>query len=165
MVRADSPVWSLRRSRLPGNRGCPGTAPEPLQMTNDFGKLIQRPPDTTQILGVRDDHLDAEHAFAFAIDLQNQLAIVNLEDRQVIGRSLDHDSPAGSILYTSSAMGPVTIAEDGFDPIQIERNSAPVDERLEDLLHLPAGFKPQVAAVLDLVGRELVVKTAAFLFV
>jgi hypothetical protein len=33
--------------------------------------------------------LDAKQAFAFAIDLEGQIAAVQLEDRQIIGRSLD----------------------------------------------------------------------------
>ena len=34
-----------------------------------------------------DDDLDAKHAFAFAINLQSQTATMQLEDRQIIGRS------------------------------------------------------------------------------
>jgi len=33
--------------------------------------------------------LDAKHTLAFAIDLEGQLAAVQLEDRQIIGRFLD----------------------------------------------------------------------------
>ena len=39
------------------------------------------------------NRFDAKHAFAFGIDLEGQLAAVQLEDRQIIGRSLDRDFP------------------------------------------------------------------------
>jgi len=39
--------------------------------------------------------LDAKDTFAFAIDLQGQLAAVQLEDRQIIGRFLDGHFPLG----------------------------------------------------------------------
>jgi hypothetical protein len=42
--------------------------------------------------------LDAKHAFAFAVDLQGQLSAVQLEDRQIICRSLDRDFPFGRLL-------------------------------------------------------------------
>ena len=41
------------------------------------------------------NRLDAKDAFAFSIDLQSQLAAVQLEDRQIIRRSLDRDFPFG----------------------------------------------------------------------
>jgi hypothetical protein len=44
------------------------------------------------------NRFDAKHAFAFAIDLQSQFATVQLEDRQIIGRSLDRDFPFGRAL-------------------------------------------------------------------
>src|SRR6202043_2018254 len=41
------------------------------------------------------NRLDPKDAFAFGIDLQRQLAAVQLEDRQIIRRSLDRDFPFG----------------------------------------------------------------------
>ena len=43
------------------------------------------------------NRLDAKDAFAFSIDLQGQLAAVQLEDRQIIRRSLDRDFPFGPL--------------------------------------------------------------------
>src|ERR1039457_4995686 len=40
-----------------------------------------------------DHRLDAKYALAFGINLQTQLAAVQLEDRQIIRRSLDRDFP------------------------------------------------------------------------
>ena len=37
------------------------------------------------------NRFDAKDAFAFGIDLERQLAVVQLEDRQIIRRSLDRD--------------------------------------------------------------------------
>ena len=46
-----------------------------------------------QFCGVVRNGLDAEHAFAFGINLQRQSAAVQLEDGQIIRRSLDRDFP------------------------------------------------------------------------
>jgi hypothetical protein len=59
--------------------------------------------------------LDAKDTFAFAIDLEGQLAAVQLEDRQIIGRFLDGDfalgrSP-GSGVISRAAPG----SQDRFD--------------------------------------------------
>jgi hypothetical protein len=42
-----------------------------------------------------DDGLDAKHALAFGINLQSQLAAVQLEYRQIIPRFLDRYFPLG----------------------------------------------------------------------
>jgi hypothetical protein len=65
-----------------------------LGMHHDLGKLLQRAP-TPEFLGIVDDNLDAKHALAFGIDLQSQLAAVQLEDRQIIRRFLDRYFPLG----------------------------------------------------------------------
>ena len=38
---------------------------------------------------------DAKHAFAFGVNLERQLAAMQLEDRQIIRRFLDRDFPFG----------------------------------------------------------------------
>jgi hypothetical protein len=45
-----------------------------------------------------DHRFDAQDAFAFGIDLEGQPAAVQLEDRQIIARSLDRDLPFGRAL-------------------------------------------------------------------
>jgi hypothetical protein len=61
-----------------------------LQSGDDLGKPLQAS-TTTEFLGVMDNGLEAKHVFAFGIDLQSQLAEVQLENRQVIRRCLDSD--------------------------------------------------------------------------
>ena len=109
-------------------------------MNHGWG-FVQGTPNL-QILGILNDHLDAEHAFAFAIDLQDQLAVMDLEYSQVIGKCLDHDSPTAGVLFAAAAMGPITITEYGLDAVQVQDSAIPIDERLEHLLQLAAGLKP-----------------------
>jgi hypothetical protein len=61
---------------------------------------------------------------------------VQLEDRQIIGRSLDRDLPF-SRSPGASAINRAPISEDCLDGIQIEARAAAADERLKDLLHVP----------------------------
>ncbi|HUE00901.1 MAG TPA: hypothetical protein VMR62_15125 [Bryobacteraceae bacterium] len=71
---------------------------EPLENGFRFGHNLGKPLQRTsapEFLGIVDDHLDAKDAFAFGLDLQSQLAAVQLEDRQIIRRSLDRDFPFG----------------------------------------------------------------------
>jgi len=64
------------------------------QSGDRVGKLIQRA-TTVELLRVMSNRFDAKHALAFGIDLERQLAAVQLEDRQIIRRSLDRDFPFG----------------------------------------------------------------------
>src|ERR1700724_2828204 len=94
-----------------------------------------------KFLGVMGNGLDTKHAFAFGIDLQRQLAAVQLEDRQIIRRSLDRDFPFGRPLGWAADFRTMLVSEDGFDSLQIERGPAAVDQRLEHLFHVPAHLK------------------------
>src|SRR6202045_2252977 len=87
------------------------------------------------------NRLDPKDAFAFGIDLQRQLAAVQLEDRQIIRRSLDRDFPFGRPLGWAADFRTMLVSEDGFDGLQIERGPAAVDQRLEHLFHVPATSK------------------------
>jgi hypothetical protein len=40
----------------------------------------------------------------------------------------------------------ILVARDGLDPIQVQRRAGPVDQRLEDFLHLAAGVEQQIPA-------------------
>jgi hypothetical protein len=75
---------------------------------------------------------------------------MDLEDRDVIGRFLDHDSPSGGILFPRVIMRPVLIAEDRLDTVQIQGSARTVNQRLEYLVHLSSGLEQQVAAILHL---------------
>jgi len=88
---------------------------------------------------------------------------VQLEDRQIIGRSLDRDFPFGRPLGSAADFRTMLVSEDGLDGLQIERGAAAVDERLKHLFHVPAHRKDQVSAVLDLIARILITKPAALL--
>jgi hypothetical protein len=126
-----------------------------------FGKFLQRAA-AVQLLRIVCDALDAKHAFAFGIDLQSQLATVQLED-QIMHRSLDRDFPLGRWLISLAVSRTALVSKDRPDCPQIQRRTAAVNEGLKNLLHVPADFEDQVAAVLDLVVRVLVTKPAALL--
>src|SRR3954452_4954864 len=110
---------------------------------------------------VMGDGLEAKHAFAFGIDLQSQLAAVQLEDRQIIRRSLDRDFPFGRPLGSAVDFWTMRASDDGLDGLQIERGPAAVYQRLKHLFHVPALLKDLVSAVLDLIALILITKPAA----
>src|SRR3984893_15593970 len=132
------------------------------QSPHHLGELLQRA-TAVELARVMSNRLDAKDAFAFAIDLQSQLAAVQLEDRQIIGRSLDRDLPFGRPLGSTADFRTMLVSEDGLDGLQIERRAAAVDQRLKHLFHVPADLKDQVSAVLDLIARILLTKPAALL--
>src|ERR1700756_691343 len=109
--------------------------------------------------------LDAKDAFALGIDLQSQLAAVQLEDRQIIRRSLNRDFPFGRALCSPAIFRTMLVSEDGFDGLEIEWGTAAVDERLKHLFHVPAHLKDQVSTVFDLIVGILVTEPAALLLV
>src|SRR5262249_48840300 len=47
--------------------------------------------------------------------------------------------------------GPVLIAHDGLDGPDVQQHAAAVNQGLKHLLHMPADFEQQIAAVLDLI--------------
>ena len=63
--------------------------------------------------------LDAKDAFALGIDLQSQLAAVQLEDRQIIRRSLNRDFAFGRALCWPAIFRTMLVSEDGFDGLEI----------------------------------------------
>src|SRR5579863_5043553 len=129
------------------------------QTGNDLRKLSQGAP-TVQFLRVVGHGLDAQHTFALGINLQGQLAAMQLEDRQIIGRSLDRDFPFGRLLFPFAVWGATLVSQNRLDRLQVQPHAAAVRQRLKNLVHVPADFEDQVAAVLDLVVRVLVMKPA-----
>src|SRR5467141_4059222 len=109
--------------------------------------------------------LDAKDAFALGIDLQSQLAAVQLEDRQIIRRSLNRDFAFGRALCSPAIFRTMLVSEDGFDGLEIEWGTAAVDERLKHLFHVPAHLKDQVATVFDLIVGVLIMEPATLLLV
>ena len=65
-----------------------------------------------QLLCVVCDGLDAKYALAFGIDLESQLAAVQLEDRQIIRRSLNRDFPFRRPFLSCAIFRTALIAED-----------------------------------------------------
>src|SRR6516225_3874244 len=109
--------------------------------------------------------LDAKYALAFGINLERQPAAVQLEDRQIIHRSLDRYFPLSVLGLALAIFRPVLVAHDGLAGAYVERHAAAVNQGLKDLLHVAADFKQQVAAVFDLIVRVLVTKPALALFI
>src|SRR5215510_3849953 len=116
-----------------------------------------------KFLTIVNHHLDTKHAFAFGIDLQSQLTEMQFEDRQVILRSLDHDFQSRRFAM-AVPIGTGFDAEDRFQLFDIQARPRSVDQPLKDLFHLATAAKDEIAAVLDLVDRVVVVKPAALLF-
>src|SRR5260370_41513773 len=104
-----------------------------------------------QVARVVHHYLNAEYAFAFAIDLQCQLAVVHFEDGYIIGRFLDGDSPSLGMWRLPFSLRPMLESEDGLEAIQRQRRPAAIDQRLKYLLHLETRAETQVPAVFDLI--------------
>src|SRR5262249_11371144 len=111
------------------------------------------------------NRLDAKYTFAFAIDLEGQLAAVQLEDCQIIGSSLDRDFPFRRSLGASAINRAVLISKNCFDGLQIETHAAAVDERLKDLSYVSTDRKDQVSTVFDLVIGILATQPASLLLI
>src|ERR1700751_3519210 len=108
--------------------------------------------------------LDAKYTFAFAIDLERQPAAVQLEDRQIIGRSLDGHFPLGRSLGLAIFRA-ASVSQDRLDRLQVQWGAAAVDQRLKHLIEMPADLKDQVATVFDLIAGVLIAEPAALLLV
>ena len=117
-----------------------------------------------QLSRVMHDRLRAEHVFALGINLEGQVAAMDFEQRQVIHRFLDHDTPFRSSLLVGSGLQPATASENGFDPWHIPGSAGSVPQRLEGLLPLAPHWKQEIAAVLEWVDRILVAEAAGGLF-
>src|SRR5262249_2240620 len=106
------------------------------------------------------DDLDPKHAFAFAINLQSQATTVQLEDRQIIGRSLDRDFPLCCARFARAIFWTALVSKDCFYRLQVQPHAAAVNQSLKDLFHVTANLEDEVAAVLNLVVRVLISKAA-----
>ncbi len=116
-----------------------------------------------QFLGVVSHRLHAKHAFAFGIN-QSQLATAQLEDRQIIRRSLDRHFPFGRPLFPFAICGTTLVSQDGLAGLEVKRRTAAVNQCLKHLLHVSADFENQIPAVLDLIVGVLTLKLALLLF-
>src|SRR5215470_8573826 len=129
------------------------------QSGHHLGKHLQRT-TTVELLRVMGNGFDAKDAFAFGIDLERQLATAQLEDRQIIRRSLDRDFPFGRPLCSPAISRATAISQDRLDSLQVQWGTAAVDQRLKDLVHVATDVEHQVATVFDLIVGILVAEPA-----
>jgi hypothetical protein len=118
-----------------------------LQSADDLGEVFQRA-TAAQLARVMDDDLDAKHAFAFAVNLQSQGTTVQLEDRQIIGRSLDRDFPIWCAFFARAIFWTALASNDCLYSLQVQPHAASVNQSLKDLFHVAANLEDEVAAVL-----------------
>jgi hypothetical protein len=90
---------------------------------------------------------------------------VQLEDRQVIGRSLDAHFPFGRSLGSGAISWTATVSQDRPDGLQVQWCAAAVDQGLKHLVEMPAHVEDQVATVFDLVAGVLVAEPAELLLI
>ncbi len=107
------------------------------------------------------DRLEPQHALAFGIALQRQQPEVDLEQRQVIRRSLDHHCEFQRGLGGTGR--PLLHPEQGPQRRHVQPGPGPVRDGAEDLVHPRAGGEDQVPAVLGLVDRVGVAEPADLL--
>src|SRR5271169_6143397 len=89
---------------------------------------------------------------------------MQLEDRQIIRRSLDRDFPFGRLHVSWAVFRPALVSENRLYRLQVQRCPAAINQGLEHLLHAPANREDQISAVLHLIVGEVIAKSAAFLF-
>ena len=119
---------------------------------------------TAQGLRVVDNCLEAQDVLAFGIGLERERAKVQLEHRQVIHRSLEHNCKArgrGCLVPEGTALGP----KYRLEVADRDAGARAVNQALKDLLHLATATEQQVAAVLDVIHRVCIAKAAALLLV
>jgi hypothetical protein len=117
-----------------------------------------------ELSDIMSNSLDAKYAFAFGVDLQSQLAAMQLEDRQIIRRSLDRDFPCGRPHVSWAVFRPAFVSQDRLYGLQVQLSTAAINQGLEDLVHASANHEDQISAVLHLIVGEVVAKPAAYLF-
>jgi hypothetical protein len=109
-----------------------------------------------------DNGLNAQDVFAFGIHLEGELSKVDLEHRQVIRRSLDHDPQSRRLLAFESSRT-LFGSEDGLELLDVQSAAGAINDTLKNLLHHTATREHQVATVLCLIDRVVVVEIGPFL--
>lgn len=116
----------------------------------------------TQFSCIMDDGFDAKDALAFAVDLGGELSEVQLKDRQIPDRFLDHVlQPSFGILLLGRAM---PIPEDRPDGFNAQRGADPINDSIENVIQITAPMEKEILAVLRLIDRITVMESAALLF-
>src|SRR3954454_11105054 len=143
---------SANRSSMPFNR------------ETTSGNLSNERPQLSSVV-LWANRLDAKDAFTFGVDLQGQLATVQLEDRQIIRRSLDRDFPFGRALGPPATFRAMPGSDDRLDGFEVQWRATAVNEGLKHLVHVPADLEDQVSTVFDLIVGVLITEPAALLLV
>ena len=115
-------------------------------------------PTAPQLARIQCHRLCPQDTFALGIDLQRDLAAVDLEDRQIIIGPLGRNLPLRGLF--DSAMIAVFPSKDRFQPPYVHSHSIPINEGFSNLCHLAATSEQEVPAVFQLVGRVLIAETA-----
>ncbi|MBU2611791.1 MAG: hypothetical protein KJ606_12730 [Chloroflexi bacterium] len=132
-----------------------------LQAQNNLREIGQRAA-TVQFFGIVNDDLNAQNAFAFGVHLGGNLSKVELEDRQVILRSLDHDF-AARFFFALAAGWTLFGPEDGLQGFDIEQATGAINGTLKDLLQLTPPQEEEITTVFFLIDRVVVMKAGLFL--
>src|ERR1022692_3113951 len=114
-----------------------------------------------QLAGIVHDRLDAQHALAFAIHLQGQFPAMDLEHRQIVAGSLDHDFPSRLLLLPTAAT--LATTEDRLDRPDVQGRTRAINHSLKNFLQDAAFVEQQIATVFRLINRELIPKAALLL--
>jgi hypothetical protein len=93
-----------------------------------------QPAATAEFGSIVHNRFEAEDALAFGVRLQSQLAKVQLENRQIIRRSVDHNLQSSS-LVSPVAMRATFATEDGLPTLHIQTGTTAVHHCLEQQLH------------------------------
>src|SRR6266478_4270018 len=141
------------------------STPERFQRRGDQGEA-EKQPNLRACPEIIESTFDrVKYWFTTDIDLEGQLATVQLEDRQIIRRSLDRDFPFGRPLGSPAINRAMPVSEDRLDGLQIQGSAAAISEGLKHLVHAHAHLEDQVSTVFDLIVGVLVTEPAALLLV
>ena len=133
-----------------------------LERLGDLRKPMD-PPSTAQLVRVVRNHLDSQHAFAFAIHLEAQFSKMYLENCQIIDRSLDHELETRGLLLSSLSERPALGAEQCLHHLDVKGGASSINDTIEHLIHDAPASKKEIAAVFNLVDRIRVVKSGSLL--
>src|SRR5260370_26389529 len=86
---------------------------------------------------------------------------MDLEHRQIVAGSLDHDLPSRLLLLPTAAT--LATTEDRLDRPDVQRRTRAINHSLKDFLQNAAFVEQQIATVFPLINRELVTKSALLL--
>lgn len=108
------------------------------------------------------DDLDSQDAFAFSIELGGQFTEMGLKDRHVILRCLDHNLQSRHFFAFTPGWAFLG-AKDGFEYFDVEFSACSINHTMENLIQIATAFKQQIATILSLINRILILETTTLL--